>query len=210
MAATFRSPGTFSDEELITAIRTPGHLDAAIGYLYRTQYRLLEHYVLTNQGSRADAEDLIQEVLVAFLESVQQGRFRGESSVKSFLYTLARHRWISELRRRGSEHRRQEWFETSRDQTEADASALLVRHEAQNLMATLLDRIGESCRQILTLFYYENRSMKEILGTTSYENEQVVRNKKYKCLRELTDLVRQSPDLSERVRAALNQPETDG
>jgi RNA polymerase sigma factor (sigma-70 family) len=210
MASHPRNPVGFTDDELLAGLRDPGRLDDAIGFLYRSHYRLIEHFVLTNQGSRADAEDLFQDTLVAFLESVQGGRFRGESSVKTFLYTLARHRWISELRRRGSEIRRQDWYETQRDRTEADAAALLAQHEARNLLAALFDRLGESCRQILHWFYYENQSMKEILQKTTYENEQVVRNKKYKCLRELTDLVRHSPDLTDRVRTALNQSETDG
>ena len=53
--------------------------------------------------------------------------------------------------------------------------------------------MGESCRKILSLFYYENLSMKEIVSQMHYENEQVVRNKKYKCLQQLTDKIKQNP-----------------
>ena len=35
--------------------------------------------------------------------------------------------------------------------------------------------------------------MKEIVSQMHYENEQVVRNKKYKCLQQLTDKMKQNP-----------------
>jgi hypothetical protein len=35
--------------------------------------------------------------------------------------------------------------------------------------------------------------MKEILSHTPYGNEQVIRNKKYKCLQQLSELMRSNP-----------------
>jgi len=46
------------------------------------------------------------------------------------------------------------------------------------------------------LFYYENLSMKEILNYLPYENEQVVRNKKYKCLQQLTEIMKNHPSIA--------------
>jgi hypothetical protein len=45
--------------------------------------------------------------------------------------------------------------------------------------------------------------MKEILQQTDYGSEQVLRNKKYKCLKTLTDYVHSSPELFNTVRDAL-------
>jgi len=58
-----------------------------------------------------------------------------------------------------------------------------------------MSRLGESCRELLTLVYYENLSFKEILEKLHYENEQVIRNKKYKCMKELTDMIKDNPGL---------------
>ena len=195
----------FSDAELITAIKTGNDIDNAVGFIYQNYYRLLENYVLTNNGNEMDAEDLIQEALVVFVDLVQREKYRGEASVRSFLYTLTRNLWISELRKRTSDSKRNGLFETGREKEEEDISNYLVYKEAQKTIVDLFERMGEKCKQILTLFYYEDLSMKDILRQTNYENEQVLRNKKYKCLKELTDLVQQSPTIFNNVKSALQR-----
>ena len=95
--------------------------------------------------------------------------------------------------------------EKNREKEEEDISSYLSYKEAQTTIAELFERMGETCKHILTLFYYENLSMKEILKETSYENEQVLRNKKYKCLKELTNIIQQSPTIFNNVKSALQR-----
>ena len=45
--------------------------------------------------------------------------------------------------------------------------------------------------------------MKEILEKVSYGNEQVLRNKKYKCLKGLINMVNSSPAIMENLKTAL-------
>lgn len=196
---------SYTDDELIAVIENQADVNQAITYLYKTYYRMLERYVLVNSGNEMDAEDLIQDVMVAFVDLVKQGRYRGEASVKSFLHTLARNLWITELRKRGSMAKRNEWFELERDRLTDDVSDYVTYSEAQQTVAELFDRLGETCRMILTLFYYDDLSMKEILKRTHYENEQVLRNRKYKCLKEIAELIQRSPSIYANVKAALQR-----
>ncbi|AQG78640.1 RNA polymerase sigma factor [Spirosoma montaniterrae] len=196
---------TFTDAELIQAIRSKTNVNQALLFLYDRYYRLLERYVLTNSGSEMDAEDVVQEVMVSLVDLIQQDKYRGEASVKSLLFTLARNHWITMLRKRGSDTRRNEVFETERDQEEDDVSAYVMSLEAQQTLTALFDRLGDACRKILTLFYYQNLSMKEILTQTDYGSEQVLRNKKHKCLKDMTEFVQRTPGLSESVRDALQR-----
>lgn len=193
----------YTDEQLITDVQHPKGVNQAVAFLYKSHYRLLERYILNNSGNSADAEDLIQEVMVSFVEMVREGKYRGEASVKSFLYTLTRNLWITELRKRSAETKRNEIFETSREQWDDDINAFISYKEAQKTIVTLFEKLGDKCRKILTLFYYEDLSMKEILVQTHYENEQVLRNRKYKCLKEMTELVHQNPSTFEHVKSAL-------
>lgn len=200
-----RTIKSFSDAELIAAIKSGNDIDNAVGFIYRTHYRLLENYVLTNSGNEMDAEDIIQEVLVVFIDMIQLEKYRNEAGVRSFLYTLTRNLWITELRKRKSDFKRNEIFEFSREKEEDDISEFLLYKEAQGVIVQLFERMGEKCKHILTLFYYENLSMKEILKQTNYENEQVLRNRKYKCLKELTDIIQQSPGIFDNVKSALQR-----
>jgi RNA polymerase sigma factor (sigma-70 family) len=150
---------------------------------------------MNNSGSRQDAEDIFQEVIVAFIDLVQKDKFRGESTVKTFLFSLNRFTWLDELKRRGRALAREEKYERGQEKVELDTSAIIADREGKAEVVRLVAELGESCRKILLLFYYENLSMKEILEIMHYENEQVVRNKKYKCLKQLEQMVNTDPAL---------------
>lgn len=186
---------SYSDNELITNIKTGRLMDESIKMVYRQYFGLLSSYVMNNSGSQQDAEDIFQEVIVSFIDLVQRAKFRGESSVKTFLYSMNRHTWLNELKRRGRSERRELKFELIRGDEEVDVSHFIADREAKNEVLSVVARLGEACKKILLLFYYENMGMKEILENTDYENEQVVRNKKYKCLKQLEHMINQNPAL---------------
>ena len=96
------------DSELVADIKAGDNLDKAIRSLYRDHFESLSWYVINNNGSRQDAEDIFQEVIVAFIEVVQQNKYRGESTIRTFLYALNRHMWLNELKRRGRALAREE------------------------------------------------------------------------------------------------------
>jgi DNA-directed RNA polymerase specialized sigma subunit len=79
----------------------------------------------------------------------------------------------------------------------------ISEREARKEIMAVITKLGEQCKQILLLFYYENLSMKEILNHTKFESEQVVRNKKYKCLKQLELLLKEDPSLFEKLKNDL-------
>lgn len=194
----------FPDPELLANIRKGEKMEETVKAIYRDHFASLSWYIMNNSGSRQDAEDIFQEVLVDFISLVQQDKFRGEASVKTFLFSLNRYSWLNELKRRGRALAREEKFEKGQDRVEADISQVLIGREDKAGVMRLIEALGEACRKILVLFYYENRSMKEILAYTDYENEQVLRNKKYKCLKQLEMRLKENPLLKETMKNWLH------
>src|SRR6516225_9375648 len=94
-------------------------------------------------------------------------------------------------------------YENNRATNELDVSHFISDREVKQELRSLLDKLGESCRKILILFYYENLSMKEIVDHLHYDNEQVVRNKKYKCLQQLTGLIKDNPLLAKQIKELI-------
>ena len=76
----------FTDFSLIQALRSEPIPDEAIKYLYRNHYQMTAAYIRQNNGSDQDAEDIFQEVILVFIEILKKDKFRGESSVSTFLY----------------------------------------------------------------------------------------------------------------------------
>ena len=193
----------FTDLSLIQALRSDSNPDEAIRHLYRTQFNMTAAYIKQNSGTEEDAEDIFQELILVFIEVLKKDKFRGESSVSTFLYALARNIWLNELKKRGRSKLRDEIFEKGKDQTDEDMSHLIVNREVKTQLMQLVDKLGEACKKILLAFYFDNLSMREILKSLDYENEQVVRNKKYKCLKQLEQMLTGQPGLVKNLKSAL-------
>lgn len=188
--------GKFSDNELIAAIRGKKDLNEAILFLYEQFSEITSSFLVNYGASGHDAQDVFQDTVIAFIDIVQKGKFRMESSIKTFLVSIARNIWRNELRRRQRSDEREKLFEAGREQSEADVSELIGEWEQRRQLRDLVYELGEPCRKLLMLFYYENLSMKEILAYLPYQNEQVVRNKKYRCLQQLTEILKRYPSLA--------------
>jgi RNA polymerase sigma factor (sigma-70 family) len=193
----------FSDAELIETLKNERADSLVIRFLYRGYYGLLSNYIRQNQGSEQDAEDIFQEVIVAFIEIVKQGKFKGESSVKTFLFSLNRFTWLNELKRRSRAAMREEKYDSESDTADIDVSHLIVEREAKGMVMTMMDKLGDICKKILVAYYYNDLPMKDILPLVNYENEQVLRNKKYKCLKSLEQMLAADPALAQRFKSAL-------
>jgi RNA polymerase sigma factor (sigma-70 family) len=192
---------TFDDATLLQALRSNANPDEAIRHLYRTQYNLTKIYIQQNSGSEEDAEDIFQEVICSFIDIVKKDKIRGESSVSTFLYALTRNTWLNELKKRDRAKIRDEKFEKQKDTTGPDVSHFIANRETNNQLMQLVNSLGETCKQILLAFYFENLAMKDILKNLAYENEQVVRNKKYKCLKQLEQTIMSNPQLAKNLKS---------
>ena len=192
---------TFNDAALLQVLRSGSNTDDAIRHLYKTQFALTKVYVQQNNGSEQDAEDIFQEVVCTFIELVKKDKFRGESSVSTFLYALTRNIWLNELKKRGRAKLRDEKFEKEKDTASPDVSHFIINRETKTELMQLVDSLGETCKKILLAFYFDNLAMKDILKTLAYENEQVVRNKKYKCLKQLEQIITSKPDLAKNLKS---------
>jgi RNA polymerase sigma factor (sigma-70 family) len=197
--------GTLTDAEIINNLALDKEVDLSLKYLYRAHYELLATYVLNNNGSRDDASDIFQEVIIAFVNLVRAGKFRGEASVRTFLYSLTRNTWLNELKKRGRARTREMNYEKLGEKEErAIQTGIEYRQMNQKLME-VLSMLGENCKKILVLYYYENLSMKEILASSGYDNEQVVRNKKYKCLKKMEELIKADANLYQQLKNLLHE-----
>ncbi|MEP6700923.1 MAG: sigma-70 family RNA polymerase sigma factor [Bacteroidota bacterium] len=193
-----------TDSELIGLLRDRKTEEKGILFLYKSQRKALTWYVTQNNGSEDDAQDIFQEVVVCFIHMVQQDKFRGESSIKTFLYSLNRNIWLNELKRRGKAVEREKTFEQLKEQKEASIEKALEQREASRELLRIMEELGENCKKILLLYYYENCSMKDILSELNYENEQVIRNKKYKCLKKLEEMIQQDAGLFIQLKNLLH------
>jgi RNA polymerase sigma factor (sigma-70 family) len=193
-----------SDEEIIANFTGNREIDKTIRFLYSSYFEYVGRFVVNNSGDWQDAEDIFQEVLVAFIHLVKKEKFRGESRIKTFLFSLNRNMWLNELKRRSRAEVRETKFEKEKEDSEV-VTSIIENREATDQLMKVMDELGDTCKKILLLYYYENRSMKEILRELHYENEQVVRNKKHKCLKKLQEMLSQNKHLYNQLKNLLHE-----
>ncbi|KPM48245.1 RNA polymerase sigma factor [Jiulongibacter sediminis] len=194
-----------SEEEVLLRIQSNHQINSAVSWLYARYYDRLETLILRNSGSADDAADIIQETMIAFINIVQQGKFRGESGVNTFLQSIARNLWLGKLRKGKSQAKLHENWGEEAKQESVDLEKELQYKEATDLVSGIFKNLGEACQKLLNLFYFKELSMKEILPEMNFENEQVLRNKKTKCMKSLMAEIKQKPVWAETLKSALQK-----
>jgi RNA polymerase sigma factor (sigma-70 family) len=197
----------YSDEELLELIVAGNDIDKPIKHLYEKYFYALSSYIGQNHGTRQDAEDIFQEVILTFIGLVRKNKFRGESSIKTFLFAVNRNIWLNELKKRGRQLKRNEKFAADLPDAEPGIERMISGREARQQIFHIIESLGEVCKKILVAFYYENLSIAEILARLDYQNEQVVRNKKAKCMKSLEDKFNVDPALAQKFKSALQYDE---
>ena len=134
-----------------------------------------------------EALDVFQDSIVALYHNVQKGTLTSfEKGIRSYLFTIGKYIYF----RRSS--KKKQIKTTSFENADLKPSNLIdtptensLQHDQQKLILALLQRMKEPCKSILNLFYYENKSMKEIAQQLKYGSPGVVKVQKLRCMNRL-------------------------
>jgi RNA polymerase sigma factor (sigma-70 family) len=158
---------------------------AAFEQLYKSHYYMVQNLVLKNSGSADDASDLFQEVLIILYEKARDQKLVLTSSLKTYIYSIARNQWLKKLQSGMKNTRLENFEEFISVETEPEETLAPVLNK-------LLDEIGEACRKLLVAFYYRKKNMDEICIELNYMNADSAKNQKYKCIQRLKKMVGES------------------
>lgn len=183
---------------ILTELRQPG-IEGPVRRLYENYFEGVVAQVCMNGGNREDGADIFQDAVLVLIDKVKTGQFRGDSSIKTFLSAIARNLWLYELRTRNRRNTREIIYMNGENKNEEPVDSFF---DIQNTNALLqvLEEVGDPCKKILTGFYYEEKSMKELLTEFDYENEQVLRNRKSKCMKKLKKMLTTNTTLLENLK----------
>ncbi len=105
---------------------------------------------------RRDAEDAVQDVMVRIWRALPQ--FRGDAAISTWIYAVTRNRCLTILKQRQGEAPLSLDDPASREAAQQMSAS---RHETSDVWA-LLETLPLPYRQVLTLFYAEEKSYDEI------------------------------------------------
>ncbi|MGH2568000.1 MAG: RNA polymerase sigma factor [Bacteroidota bacterium] len=178
-----------SDRQLLERIRQGD--EQALTVLYRENQNAVASFVMGNSGSKDDAEDMLQEALVVMWERVRSGRFELSAQLSTFLYATVKNIWLRRLARRRKEIPSELDPELTADGRSSILDDLIEDEHAKRIRAAL-QRLGEPCRTLLLLFYWEELSTEKIAAQMGYANAETVKAKKYQCKKSLEKILKQA------------------
>ncbi len=127
----------------------------------------LKRFALALTGHEADADDLVQATVLKALEKAARFEERNERAFHAWLFTLARHVWIDEWRRRRARGAgREDPIEAAETVVRADGGGAETRVAAREVLEALAT-LAEDQRAVLVLVAVEGlryREAAEVLG----------------------------------------------
>lgn len=172
------------DQHLLELIRAGDR--AGLVRLYDDNRRPIVSHVTRNGGTTDEAEDVLQESVVIVWDKVRTGNLELTARLSTFTFAVARRIWL----RRLAQRRREPSVEADPDVIADDTMAEPPEHEERiEAMRRAFDRLGEPCRTLLLLFYWEQLSMIDVAEQLGFANADVAKAKKYQCKEQLRRLM---------------------
>ena len=138
-----------------------------------------------------DLVDIYQEAFLALRKRALEGKLNQvRSSMKTYLFSIGKYMIFDKLKADKKTVQFESVLHIAGEQMEEievnDAPPL---SREQELLRKHFQQLENSCRQLLTLFYYRGLSLNEIANLKGYKSADVVKASKSRCLRTLRELI---------------------
>lgn len=185
----------FTDQELVTAIKKGGpNRQQAIRHVYNKAElrRKVIHFVCQNQGNEEDGSDMFHEGIIVLDRNIREEKFRAESSLEGYLYSICRFLWQNQRRKKARIELKDDPSQMDQIETVTPETQFLT-DEKKGLLHRALAQLGERCQRILELWQL-SYSMEEIAAEMSFSSAQMARKNKYRCQQSLMQFLKEQPN----------------
>lgn len=132
-----------------------------------------------------EVNDVYQDAFVALVENAMKGKIDHlKVQIKTYLFAIGKYMIYSRLKTKTVPLSGLEGWDETHEIEEIDA-----KDEKLQLMERAFKSLGEQCYSILNLFYYQEKSLDEILLVTTYQSKDVLKTQKSRCIKQLRDLM---------------------
>src|SRR5262245_60014811 len=173
---------TTSDDRLVEWIGTGNKL--AMQVLFARYHVRVYRFILRSIGNASVAEDLTSDVFLSVRR--QAGRFQARSTVSTWLLAIARHKAISELRRR-----REEQIDISEIELEDPSDDPEIAFQKKDWGETIrhcLMQLSAEQREIIDLTYYHGKSVEEVAEIIGIPRN-TVKTRMFRARRRLSEML---------------------
>lgn len=171
----------FTKEEIIRGLANSDR--KVIMALYKDGAPLINSLVSKNNFSNIDYKEILHEGITVMFEKAIKGNFSLTCEASTYLYSVCR----NILLKRFDKKRKVVELDESCNFIALDNSYNLIEKEQDQIeyLRKILNTVGNTCKTILELYYFEKLKMDEIAEKLNYTNADNAKTQKYKCLKKL-------------------------
>lgn len=161
-----------------------GENNQAFGQLYKSYFKMVEHFVLNNSGSQIDAEDIFQDTMVVLVGKLRQDDFQLTASIKTYIMAIAKNLWLKKLRSNRtmlmdfSQLYEEKFLEEIDNFIEEEKS---YKDKLQNYM----HKITEHCQGLIHDIFFKEKDIDQIQKEYGYTTVHNAQNQKHKCIEQI-------------------------
>ena len=158
---------------------------------YRTEFFRFAHRYTSDETT---LEDIFQDAIIVVYENALAGKLdKLKSSVKTYLFSTGKFMLFKEFRDKKEYSTDESYlFDHYEQAVIEDVFEDEGPDERQKQLAAHFKKLGDKCREILELFYLQGLKLDEIVTVQGYENKNVAKSQKSRCLKRLKELVGQA------------------
>ncbi len=162
--------------------------------IYQKVFPNVRRFILSNNGSVEDAEEIFQEGLYQLALRLRVTKINIKSSFEAYMFTVCKNLWRRELNRKTKWVRNDDIIELSSE--EQNQNSAIIAQERIDLFELKLSLLTENCRLLLKE-YFNKTPYKEIVDKFNYSSENVAFQRVFKCKRRLSELIKNDNKYSE-------------
>jgi RNA polymerase sigma factor (sigma-70 family) len=171
----------------------------AIDHLYRQVLPIVKKYIMQNSGTLSDAEDVFQDAVVAFYETVITGKFNEQYKVYGFVYKICQYRWINKEKKDKKISFREDLQEMPEDQFATFSLEEEIEDEA-NIFKKLFANIGTKCVELLNYTIMKDLLIEDIVIRMGFPSATAVSMQISRCKEKLMLEIQKNPTLVDKLR----------
>lgn len=175
----------FKDEEIIAEIKK-GNQEPLV-FLYQSNFNSVRNYILKNNGSLEDVDDVLQDAVIVVWQNVSKPEFVLSSKLNTYVYAIGKNLWLKQLNKDKRLDPLEDFHANTHFADEPKNHSMDL-----GIVVEYLDKLGDTCRQILQLFYFDGLDMAAIAERLDFANADTAKSKKYQCFKKLEVMIKQN------------------
>ena len=133
-------------------------------HLYKQHHTMVKNFVLKNSGDENVVDDILQDTVIAVWKNVHKPDFMLQSKLSTYILAIAKNLWFKDLNTPSEE---------------------MNLNMDQSLIVQMVEEMDETCRKLLSYFYFDGFNNVLIAEKLGFANANTVKSKKYQCFKKL-------------------------